>query len=85
MSYGEIFAREGFIGNPHKYRRNNPHVLEMVISPDMYEEFAYTWCKNDRIIDMLKFKLRIIGFFSTKHPMDRGRRQDITIYLMRVI
>lgn len=84
MNYGEIFAREGFEESPNRHKRRSPHILELIISPDMYEDFAYAWCRNNRLIDMLSFKLRIIGFFSARHPMSYNRNQAITIYLQKV-
>lgn len=78
----EEFIYRGRVDRPN-LRRYKPHLIEMDIQRDMFEDFAWAWCRENQLIDLINFKLRIVGYFSQRHPLDY-KQQDITIFLERV-
>ena len=76
------FISRCHIGSPNQYRHSNRRVIEMDISRELFHDFAWCWCRENGIIDLFKYKLRIIGYFSSRHPCDE--RSKITIYLERI-
>lgn len=76
------FASRCHIGNPNQYRNSNIRAIEISISRELFHDFAWCWCRENGIVDLFKCKLKIIGYFSSRHPCDE--RSEITIFLERI-